>query len=86
MLSFHSSKILGDSQGGAVLLDDLDVSNWLRRYFFDGRTYGADPKTDQVQYPSVHAYLSPDVAARLLWKLSRCQSTTLTCRTATILI
>ena len=69
-VSFHASKILGDSQGGAVLLDDPKAAEWLRRYFFDGRTYGADPKTDQVMYPSVHGYMSPDVAARLLWRLS----------------
>lgn len=68
-LSFHATKILADSQGGAVLLDNSDAADWLRRYFFDGRTYGADAKTDQVMYPSMHAYMSPDVAARLLWKL-----------------
>lgn len=68
-VSFHATKILADSQGGAVLLDNADAAAWLRRYFFDGRTYGADPKTDQVLYPSMHAYMSCDVAARLLWKL-----------------
>lgn len=68
-VSFHATKILSDSQGGAVLLDDGDAAAWLRSYFFDGRAYGADPKADQVMYPSMHAYMSPDVAARLLWKL-----------------
>jgi dTDP-4-amino-4,6-dideoxygalactose transaminase len=68
-VSFHATKILADSQGGAVLLDNADAAAWLRRYFFDGRTYGADPKADQVLYPSMHAYMSPDVAARLLWKM-----------------
>jgi dTDP-4-amino-4,6-dideoxygalactose transaminase len=68
-VSFHATKILADSQGGAVLLDNAEAAAWLRRYFFDGRTYGADPKTDQALYPSMHAYMSPDVAARLLWKL-----------------
>lgn len=69
-VSFHVSKILGHSQGGAVLLDDADAAAWLARYFFDGRTYGADAKADQVQYPNAHAYMSPDVAAALRWKLS----------------
>lgn len=68
-VSFHATKILADSQGGAVLLDNAEAAAWLRCYFFDGRTYGADPKTDQVLYPSMHAYMSPDIAARLLWKL-----------------
>ena len=69
-VSFHVSKILGDTQGGAILHDNPEADAWLRRARFDGRTEGADPKIDQVQYPSWHAYLSPDVAARLLWKLS----------------
>ena len=68
-VSFHATKILADSQGGAILHDNDAADAWLRRARFDGRTEGADPKTDQVQYPSWHAYMSPDVAARLLWKL-----------------
>ncbi len=69
-VSFHWSKILGLSQGGAILHDDDDADAWLRRARFDGRTEGADPKTDQVQYPSWHAYLSPEVAAHGLMKLA----------------
>lgn len=69
-ISFHATKILADTQGGAILLDDPEADRWLRRARFDGRTEGVDPKHDQVQFPSWHAYLSPDVAARLLWKLS----------------
>lgn len=68
-LSFHAAKILADSQGGAILHDDPEADAWLRRARFDGRTEGVDAKHDQVTYPSWHAYLSPDVAARLLWKL-----------------
>ena len=68
-VSFHATKILADSQGGAILLDNAQAAAWLRRARFDGRAEGADPKTDQVQYPSWHAYMSPDVAARLLWRL-----------------
>ena len=69
-VSFHWSKILGLSQGGAILLDDMDAYQWLRRARFDGRTEGVDAKHDQVQYPSWHAYLSPEVAAHGLMKLS----------------
>jgi dTDP-4-amino-4,6-dideoxygalactose transaminase len=68
-VSFHATKILADTQGGAILLDDPEADRWLRRARFDGRTEGVDPKDDQVQFPSWHAYLSCDVAARLLWKL-----------------
>lgn len=69
-VSFHWSKILGLSQGGAILHDNDVADAWLRRARFDGRTDGVDPKHDQVQYPSWHAYLSPEVAAHGLMKLS----------------
>lgn len=69
-LSFHWAKILGLSQGGAVLHDNEEADAWLRRARFDGRTEGVDPKNDQVQYPSWHAYLSPEVAAQGLMKLA----------------
>lgn len=69
-VSFHASKILGDSQGGAILHDDPEADAWFRRARFDGRTEGVDARDDQVTYPSWHAYMSPDVAARLLWRLS----------------
>jgi dTDP-4-amino-4,6-dideoxygalactose transaminase len=69
-VSFHWSKILDLSQGGAILHDNDEADAWMRRARFDGRTEGADAKTDQVQYPSWHAYLSPEVAAHGLMKLS----------------
>jgi dTDP-4-amino-4,6-dideoxygalactose transaminase len=69
-VSFHWSKTLGLSQGGAILHDNPEADAWLRRARFDGRTEGVDPKNDQVQYPSWHAYLSPEVAAHGLMKLS----------------
>lgn len=69
-VSFHWGKILGLSQGGAILHDNPDADAWLRRARFDGRTEGVDPKHDQVQYPSWHAYLSPEVAAHGLMKLA----------------
>lgn len=69
-VSFHWSKICGLSQGGAILHDNEEADAWLRRARFDGRTEGVDPKDDQVQYPSWHCYLSPEVAAHGLMKLS----------------
>lgn len=68
--SHHWSKILGLSQGGCILHDDLAADVWLRRARLDGRCEGVDPKVDHVQYPSWHAYLSPEVAAHGLVKLS----------------
>lgn len=68
-VSFHSSKILGDSQGGAILHDKPLADEWFRRARFDGRSEGVAPKDDQFTM-GWHCYLSPDVSARLLWKLS----------------
>lgn len=69
-VSFHASKTLGDSQGGAILLDSAEAAAWLRRARFDGRTEGVAPKDDDFDMVGWHCYLSPDVAARLLWHLS----------------
>ncbi len=69
-VSFHASKTLADSQGGAILHDNPEADAWLRRMRFDGRTEGVAPATDTFREVAYHAYLSPDVAARLLWKLS----------------
>jgi len=68
-VSFHSSKILGDSQGGAILHDNPDADAWFRKARFDGRTEGVAPKDDKDIIIGHHCYMSPDVAARLLWKL-----------------
>ena len=68
-VSFHSSKILGDTQGGAILHDNLEADAWLRRARFDGRTEGVAPKDDAFTQVGWHCYMSNDVAARLLLKL-----------------
>lgn len=69
-VSFHASKTLGDSQGGAILHDNPEADAWFRRARFDGRTEGVAPKDDHFDMVGWHAYMSPDVAARLLHKLS----------------
>lgn len=68
-VSFHASKILGDTQGGAILHDNPEADIWFRKARFDGRTEGVAP-IDDTFVLGYHCYLSPDVAARLLWKLS----------------
>jgi len=69
-VSFHASKILGDTQGGAILHDDPVADKWFRKARFDGRTEGVHPADDTFDVLGYHCYLSPDVAARLLLKLS----------------
>mgnify|MGYP001602086150 CR=1 FL=1 len=80
-VSFHASKTLGDTQGGAILHDDPEADEWLRRARFDGRIEGVTPmeqhltgrlldrKVEGFSVIGWHCYLSPDVAARLLLKL-----------------
>lgn len=68
-VSFHASKILGDTQGGAILHDSDEADAWFRRARFDGRTEGVHPSEDNFTMIGWHCYMSPDVAARLLLKL-----------------
>lgn len=67
-LSFHWAKQLSIQQGGAILLDDLEAANMLRRMRFDGRTEGVDPRND-VFVRGWHAYLAPELAALGIMKL-----------------
>ena len=69
-LSFHASKILGDTQGGAILHDNAEADAWFRRARFDGRAEGVAPKDDKGIILGYHCYISPDVSARLLMKLT----------------
>ena len=69
-LSFHTSKVLGDTQGGAILHDDPEADAYLRRMRFDGRTEGVAVKQDTFSEIGFHCYISPDVSARLLFRLS----------------
>ena len=69
-VSFHASKILGDTQGGAILHDDPVADKWFRKARVDGRTEGVHPADDTFDTLGYHCHLSPDVAARLLLKLS----------------
>lgn len=68
-VSFQAAKILNDTQGGAILHDDPEADAWLRRSRFDGRGEGIAPKDDTFTQIGWHAYMSSDVAARLLLKL-----------------
>lgn len=69
-LSFHISKILGHSQGGAILHNHPEADAWLRRARFDGRTEAVPASADQFDMIGWHCYMSVDVAAALRWKLS----------------
>ena len=67
-VSFHASKILGHSDGGAVLLDGEDAAAMLRRMRFDGRQEGVHPRHDTF-VRGFHSYMAPSTAAALHRKL-----------------
>jgi dTDP-4-amino-4,6-dideoxygalactose transaminase len=68
-VSLHVSKICSTTQGGVILHDDDEADPILRRMRFDGRSETVAAKDDTFTR-GFHAYLSPDVAAQALWKLS----------------
>jgi dTDP-4-amino-4,6-dideoxygalactose transaminase len=69
-VSFHWCKILGIQQGGAILHDNPYADEWLRRARFDGRREGVAPKDDDFDVIGWHAYMSPEIAAEGLVRLS----------------
>lgn len=69
-LSFHSSKILGYEQGGAILHNNDEFDSYARKMRFDGRSESVAPKYDNIDVLGMHCYMSPTTAAGLLWKLS----------------
>ncbi len=68
-VSFHASKTLGIEQGGAILHDDPEADEWLRRARFDGRKSGVAPQDDKNIILGWHAYMNPSTAAALILKL-----------------
>jgi dTDP-4-amino-4,6-dideoxygalactose transaminase len=69
-VSFHWSKTLGLQQGGAILHSDQTADMWFRRARFDGRQEGIPPHMDDFDMVGWHAYMSPEIAALGLMKLS----------------
>ena len=64
-LSFHRRKVLGHTEGGAILCCNADTARELRILRHDGREAGS-PRAHTIGY---HAVMSPGVAAELLAKL-----------------
>jgi dTDP-4-amino-4,6-dideoxygalactose transaminase len=69
-VSFHWCKILGIQQGGAILHDNPYADAWLRRARFDGRRENVRPADDDFDMIGWHCYLSPEIAAEGLVRLS----------------
>ena len=70
-VSFHHSKILAlAAHGGAILHDNDEADDWLRRARFDGRQEGVDPVNDPISVLGWHCYMTPPTAAEGLMRLS----------------
>ena len=70
-LSFHRSKILGHTEGGAILTNDRPAASWFRRARFGGRSEGVVPKDDDFTMIGWPCYMTPEVASALLQRLVR---------------
>lgn len=68
--SHHWSKILGLQQGGVILHSSPEADEWFRRARFDGRREGTPPAKDDFEMLGWHMYMSPEVAALGLVRLS----------------
>jgi dTDP-4-amino-4,6-dideoxygalactose transaminase len=68
--SFHWRKTLSISQGGAILHNDKDADEWLRRARFDGRREGVLPRDDTFDMIGHHCYMAPSTAAEGLTRLA----------------
>lgn len=69
-ISLHWSKILGVSQGGMILTDNEAAAKWFRFARFDGRSEGIPPAEDEFTFAGWHMYMSPEIAAAGLVRLS----------------
>ncbi len=66
-LSFHRSKILGHTEGGAVLCDNPAADDWLRQWRDDGRDRTGRYQGRRIIGESGVMY--PDIAVNLTLKL-----------------
>lgn len=70
-LSFHYTKILNGTQGGAILHNNEIFDAWARQMRFDGRQErSAGTDTNQFNFAGDHCYMGPETAALLLRKLN----------------
>lgn len=68
--SHHWNKPLGIQQGGCILHDNKEADQWFRRARFDGRGEGVAPAKDKFNQPGWHVYMTPEIAAEGLVRLS----------------
>lgn len=70
-VSFHSAKILNPGRGGAILHDNLELDEWVRRARFDGRdNTDLYDNPSRIQVPGWRMYMEPAMAVEGLRRLS----------------
>src|SRR5262245_60688533 len=69
-VSFHWTKPLGIGRVGAILHDNPEFDDWVRKMRFDGRTEGKSPFNESVIVAGYHFYMTPELAAAGLIRLS----------------
>lgn len=74
-LSFQHKKRLPIGRGGAILCDQPEAYEWLRRACYDGRTPGLSWKEDEIYSVGYHYYMTPEDAARGLILLNELKTT-----------
>ena len=62
-LSFHARKLLNIGEGGMVLTDDYDASEWLKKARYSGRS-GPTYRIEDIDMVGWQAYMNPEKAAR----------------------
>ncbi len=68
-LSFHRTKILGHTQGGAIIHNDKEFQKYAEMMRFDGRTPGVLAQNEKPTVLGRHCYMDPETAAALLHNL-----------------
>lgn len=62
-LSFHIKKSLPIGKGGAILTDDLEAVEWLKKARYEGRS-AKNYKEDDITFNGWNMYMPPESAAR----------------------
>lgn len=63
-LSFQQKKAIKIGKGGAILLDDKDMYEKIRRLAYDGRDYMVDFRKDTISLGGYHMNMITDDAAK----------------------
>lgn len=68
-LSFQFKKHLSLGRGGAILLDNYDDYNILKKMSYDGRDFNTPWKDQNINIIGYHYYMTPEIAKMGLDKL-----------------